>query len=256
MPKNLVFVRHGESQANILLEKIKDSVLLTEESVTLPDRTWALTEEGERQAAVLGNEFKNGGELNFDFDHYYVSPYVRTRQTASQLNIENALWEPLREIRERSWGEINSIPTAVFKHEYARNYELHKVDPLYWTPPGGESLASVAEGRLNAFFAKLHRDNAGENVICVTHHDIMLGAKLVLEHLSDEMFTTGLENKSLMFPNASALCYTRKDPVTGVLHPKFKYVKLVSINKQTQVVTKGWEEISKIKYTNQELLKL
>lgn len=50
MPKTLVFIRHGESQANELYEKIKNNESLTEKSVTHPDRSWGLTEKGKNQA--------------------------------------------------------------------------------------------------------------------------------------------------------------------------------------------------------------
>lgn len=255
MPKNLVFIRHGESQANVRLAKIKESLILTEENVTYPDRSWELTAKGKAQAKAIGQIFKPEGVAHMWFDQHYVSPYVRTKQTAAMLDIDYAKWEMIREIRERSWGDIDSIPTASFKSKYPNNYGLHLKDPLYWMPPGGESLASVAEGRLNAFFAKLHRDNAGENVICVTHHDIMLGARLVLEHLSDEEFTEKLISKELSFPNASALCYTRVDPETKDLHSKLAFVKTISIDDEGNIHTDGWSKISKPIFSNEDLLK-
>lgn len=245
MPKNLVFIRHGESQANQRLEQIKQNLILTEDNVTYPDRSWELTEKGKDQAREIGKIFQKGGSSHMWFDHHYVSPYVRTIQTAAMLDMEYANWEPLREIRERSWGDIDSISTKKFKESYPTNYDRHTKDPLYWLPPGGESLASVAEGRLNAFFAKLHRDNAGENVICVTHHDIMLSARLVLEHLSDDYFTKGLQNNELAFPNASALCYTRVDPETKVLNSKLSFVKLIFIDANGDIQTNGWSKITK-----------
>lgn len=247
MPKNLVFIRHGESRANERLKQIKQNLILTEANVTYPDRSWELTEKGKSQAKEIGKIFMPNGSNHMWFDHHYVSPYVRTIQTAAMLNMEYANWEPLREIRERSWGDIDSISTETFKELYPTNYDRHTKDPLYWMPPGGESLASVAEGRLNAFFAKLHRDNAGENVMCVTHHDIMLSARLVLEHLSDEDFTNRLQSKELAFPNASALCYTRVNPKTKELSSKLAFVKIIYIDSEGTLQTDGWHEITKEK---------
>lgn len=255
MPKTLVFIRHGESQANELYEKIKNNESLTEKSVTHPDRSWGLTEKGKNQAHNIGQIFKKNGSEAMIFDRHYVSPYLRTRQTAGLLRLQNPKWELLREIRERSWGDIDSIPTKQFELDYPRNYDLHTKDPLYWTPPGGESLASVAEGRLNSFFSKLHRDNAGENVVCVAHHDIMLCARLVLEHMTDDDFTKKYQSGELNLPNASALIYTRSNPYTKELNSKLSFVKIVYINDAGEVETNGWSKIQKRKYDNVSLMR-
>ena len=56
-------------------------------------------------------------------------------------------WEETRVLRERSWGEINTITKDDFKTNYARNWMFKNTDPLYWRPPAGESIADVAEPR-------------------------------------------------------------------------------------------------------------
>ena len=38
-------------------------------------------------------------------------------------------------LRERSWGEINTITKDDFKTNYARNWMFKNTDPLYWRPP-------------------------------------------------------------------------------------------------------------------------
>lgn len=103
MPKNLIFIRHGESQANEKYEKIKDLLHATDDDVTYPDREWGLTQKGINQAKRLGR-FLNKN-FNINFTNFYVSPYLRARQTAAYLNLYNAKWQPRRELRERSWGK-------------------------------------------------------------------------------------------------------------------------------------------------------
>ena len=182
MPKNLIFIRHGYSQANELQQK-QNKEDYDEESVTIPDREWRLTERGIKQARAIGTIFKEGRLAQIDA--FFVSPYRRTIETAANLGIDKAHWEINRDIRERSWGEIDSIPKTSFLKEYPRNYSLREKDPLYWKPPSGESIAGLADSRLAKTLAMLHRDHAGENVVMVTHHDFMLASRLVIEHLTD-----------------------------------------------------------------------
>ena len=66
------------------------------------------------------------------FDRYMVSPYVRTRETAATMALPKAKWEENRVLRERSWGEINTITKDEFKTNYARNWNFKNTDPLYW----------------------------------------------------------------------------------------------------------------------------
>lgn len=253
MPKNLIFIRHGESQANEKYEKIKDLLHATDDDVTYPDREWGLTQKGIYQAKRLGR-FLNKN-FNINFTNFYVSPYLRARQTAAYLNLYNAKWQPRRELRERSWGDIDSIPTAEFKKNYPKNYSLHEQDPMYWMPPGGESLASVAEGRLLSFFSDLKFELPNNaNVLCVCHHDIMLCAKIILEHLTDDSFIKAYNSNKLNLPNASALCFSRRDPNNGSLNDSICFVRVIYFEDDGTLISTPWSEINKPKYSNEQLL--
>ena len=52
MPDNLVFVRHGQSEANIVQKASKegDNSYYTDDVMTVPDRSWRLTKLGIAQA--------------------------------------------------------------------------------------------------------------------------------------------------------------------------------------------------------------
>jgi len=146
MPLDLYVIRHGESEANVIISAGEqgDNSLYTQDNVTVPDRSWRLTATGRKQADCIGRWLVAQQPL---FDRYLVSPYVRTRETAATMALPKAKWEETRVLRERSWGEINTITKDDFKTNYARNWMFKNTDPLYWRPPAGESIADVAENR-------------------------------------------------------------------------------------------------------------
>lgn len=262
MPKNLIMVRHGYSKANEIQKQQDEG--LSEEAVTIPDREWTLTDTGIEQAEAIGQIFQGGSEQRLSqIDAFYVSPYRRTMQTAAMMNIPKAHWKIMRNIRERSWGDIDTLPKKIFEEEYPRNYIRNKIDPLYWMPPSGESIAMVADNRVSNMLTRLHREHAGENVLMVTHHDYIQATRLVIEHITDDEFTQGVKDKSLDISNGSAIWYSRVNPETGELSSKITHMRIIVPEyRETKdggewVLNKGpWSAIERNKYSNQDLLEL
>ena len=184
MPLDLYVIRHGESEANVIISAGEqgDNSLYTQDNVTVPDRSWRLTATGRKQADCIGRWLVSQQQL---FDRYMVSPYVRTRETAATMALPKAKWEENRVLRERSWGEINTITKDDFKTNYARNWMFKNTDPLYWRPPAGESIADVAEDRVHNILTSLSRKSDSESVVMVTHGDFMLALMLTIEDLAD-----------------------------------------------------------------------
>ena len=162
MPLDLYVIRHGESEANVIISAGEqgDNSLYTQDNVTVPDRSWRLTATGRKQADCIGRWLVAQQPL---FDRYLVSPYVRTRETAATMALPKAKWEETRVLRERSWGEINTITKDDFKTNYARNWMFKNTDPLYWRPPAGESIADVAENRVHNLLTSLNRKSDAES---------------------------------------------------------------------------------------------
>ena len=52
MPLDLYVIRHGESEANVIISAGEqgDDSLFTQDNVTVPDRSWRLTAIGRKQA--------------------------------------------------------------------------------------------------------------------------------------------------------------------------------------------------------------
>lgn len=252
MPKNLILIRHGYSEAN---ELQSCNNRLIEESVTIPDRAWRLTDKGIQQAKAIGTIFTDGRLAQID--SFFVSPYRRTIETAGHMNISKANWKLMRSIRERSWGDIDTLPKKIFKDEYPRNYSQHVHDPIYWTPPSGESIAGVAENRVANMLTTLHREHAGENVVLVTHHDFIQSTRLVLENMTDEEFMNKVNDGTLDVPNGSALWYSRVDPFNGNLNKDISHYRVIVpvLENDQWVIKRGkWQPITQPTYTNDELL--
>lgn len=130
--KQMILVRHGMSEANVIQKASKggDDSLYNERTINYPDRSWRLTPDGVEQAQTAGYYLKEIGVEGFDLR---VSPYTRTRETAAYLGLTgfgfDGLWQEDRSIRERYWGEVGSMPRKQFREEYPINAHLKKVDP-------------------------------------------------------------------------------------------------------------------------------
>jgi broad specificity phosphatase PhoE len=230
MPEHLILIRHGESEGNLAmnLAKTGDESLFTDDYVTTPGRMWALTEKGHMQARTIGawlqaqDDDYQLGRFGRSAANHYASPFVRTRQTAGLLGLvvadrvsrPSVRWRLNRSIRERDWGDIETITRREFAEHplLALNARKKEMDPLYWRPPGGESIVDVAENRVRNFLDTLHRECDGRTAIAVTHGEFMEATRLVLERADDETFDAWEEDKSQRIANCEVIHYTRTVP--------------------------------------------
>jgi len=261
MPQDLVLIRHGQSEANVRQRASRkgDNSLFTEDFVTVPDRSWRLTPLGTNQAYSIGHYLKD--EFSQGFDRYIVSPFIRTRETAANLQLDGAEWEENRIIRERSWGEVDGLSVADFKSLYPYNTRLKEIDPIYWAPPAGESLASVAENRVSNFLRGLSRDSSGARVLAVTHGDFILSSRLLIEQWSDEEFLKMDADEEQRTRNCIMVHYSRRNPENGKLADRFRWVRLSYPQGETgegrlhSIVELGWREFGgRQKLSNDDLL--
>lgn len=258
MPQDLVLIRHGQSEANVRQRASKrgDNRLFTDDLVTVPDNSWRLTALGAAQAQLAGSHLQN--LFPQGFDRYIVSPFMRTRETAANLQLPGAEWEENRIIRERSWGEIDGLSIAEFEENYKQNALYKEKDPIYWAPPAGESMAAVIENRSSNFLRGLSRDSSGARVLAVTHGEFITATRMLIEQWSDEQFHQVDVDPEQKVRNCLMAHYTRRDPETGRLASNFRWVKLAypDIN-SGQIVEGSWTEFSGAKtVSNGELLAL
>lgn len=254
MPNNYIIVRHGESEGNVAVEAAKsgDDSYYTDKFVTTPGTQWRITADGIMQANAIG-AFINSE--NIDFDQYFVSPYVRTRMTAAQLQLNNAQWFINRTYREREWGECDTLTLQQFKEQYPNSARVKKNNPLYWCPPGGESIAEVAENRVRNILDTLHRQYSHKNVIAVTHGETMWAHRLVLDRWNDEEFNNNDANKDMKIHNCQAIHYRRSDPSSDGHLNQYRIITPIKQSDGSWVaeVTTHWTDFSFNTYSNEEL---
>lgn len=148
----IVFVRHGESEANIA-HRINDN----------PARIVNLTQQGRAQAEAAAESLRA-----MRFTHAYASEFVRARQTAEillrphecQLSIDARL-------NERRSG-MDGLPVSAFN-------DLVRPDPLRIKPPQGESFLEQME-RLRSFLDEAAARYPGGTILAVSHENPILAA--------------------------------------------------------------------------------
>jgi broad specificity phosphatase PhoE len=251
MPIDLVLVRHGHSDGNLVMERARqgDDSLFTPDFRERPGHRWRLTPEGREQASIAGGWIK--ANIGTEFDRYYASPYVRTQETAGLLGLPDAEWRLDQRLRERDWGEVGSLPKSEQADLYPRSVLIQKNDALYWRPPGGESIADVRL-RVRTFFDTLHRECEGQTVIVVTHGEVMSAVRGALEYLSDETWLQFDRDESKKILNTHVYHYSRRDPVTGEIGKYLSWRRAVC--PAGLVTDTGWESITRKRFSNAELL--
>ena len=232
MPRDLVLVRHGESEGNLATQAVREGDLrfYTDAFTTTPGHRWRLTATGRTQAQTIGawlrGEFTPAQPDAPGFDLAMVSPYVEARETAAHLALPDAAWVSNRAMRERDWGDIGSMAREEFESDprFVENARMKRHDPLYWVAPGGESIAQVAEDRVRNVLDTLHREASRLQVLAVTHGELIWATRLVLQRWSDEKFAARDSDPHYRIGNGQAVHYTRTDPRTGRFAPRLAWV--------------------------------
>jgi len=191
-PARLVIVRHAQSLRNL---KKRGSVYFCDDEARsglrgTPDYKIPLTEDGHQQSLITGEGLREDYGV---FDYVYDSGYKRTIQ--SRTNILSAYTR-----RERARMRIRSNP-FIRERDPGFTYDMTEDEAEmnfpwlqeYWrthggffaNPPGGESLAAVAE-RVYMFINMLFRDRIGDNVLVVTHGGTIRAFRFLLERWTYE----------------------------------------------------------------------
>lgn len=183
-PKNIVLVRHGQSEGNVNKEIYK----------TKPDYALRLTATGMAQALMAGNYLRE--ILGKSLPQFYVSPFWRTRDTYFQIRkawqsehgtdlFKNFYEDP--RLREQEWH--GSLPVDGYDQDAEKNRD--EFGHFYYRFNGGESCADVFD-RVSDFMNTLNRDfekpTFPENCVIVTHGMTLRVFLMRWFHLSVEEF--------------------------------------------------------------------
>jgi NAD+ kinase len=254
MPMNLVLVRHGESEGNVARQFSKngDHSLYTAEFKNRHNSLLRLTDTGREQARIAGQWIR--ANIRRVFFRYYVSEYIRAKETAAYLGFLGAKWYADFYLRERDWGKLDLESDEVRKTRFAEDMKRKELDSFYWTPPDGESMAQICF-RIDRVLDTLHRECDGEDVIIVCHGETMLGFRVRIERMSQEKYHANDCSKDPLnrIHNGQIIHYTRRDPATGEVAPYCRWMRSVC-PWDPKRSRNEWEVIERPRYSNQDLL--
>lgn len=194
-PKQLVMVRHAESEGNLLTADQRAGLELS----TIK---YGLTEKGKKQAQLTGEYLR---KVYGTFDMYYVSYYERSRQTMKILYPEANVYEDTR-LAEANRGIWHRLTKDQIAEKYPEEIMGKESDGLFHhRPMGGESWADI-ELRIHSFLGTLARDGEDKRICMVVHgHWLMLFQRLIEHFPVEEAIERYLGKK--IFGNASVTIY-------------------------------------------------
>lgn len=255
MPMDLVLVRHGESEGNVAHARSRegDDRCFTPEFRARHSANWRLTDRGTEQARAAGAWIRQN--VSRSFDRYHTSEYLRARETAAHLELPDARWYTDFYLREREWGEIEVLTHDERMTHHALAMERRRVDPFFWTPPNGESMAHLCN-RLKWVLDTLHRECPGKRVVIVCHGEVMWGFRVLVERLTADRYLDldRSPDPFLRINNGQVLHYTRSDPATGQLSPYVGWLRSVCPWARERS-TDAWQLIERPYYSNEDLLR-
>jgi 2,3-bisphosphoglycerate-dependent phosphoglycerate mutase len=194
-PRRIAFVRHAESEGNVL--SVDDRA-----SFDKSTHAYGLTEHGRWQASVTGRWLK----ANLDvFDFNFVSYYRRSQETMEIMHpgVSNVV-EDAR-LAEAQRGIYHAMTRDQIAEKYPEELTRKEREGLYhYRPPGGENWLDV-ELRIHSFFDTLIRDHGGQNILLVGHgHWILMAQKIIEKHSSEVALK---RYPAEVVPNASVTIY-------------------------------------------------
>lgn len=222
MPRRLVIVRHGESQANVINRQIKSGAITSypPEFITTPDREVRLTSAGVVQADKTGTWLAT--RYPQGFAARFVSNHVRAMETAAHL-AEGAGWlteswkiEPL--LGERNWGNYQQLPPE----ERARVMALRQRDPNYCPMPDGETLLETRL-RSRELLNGLGR-YSGRDILIVTHGEFAEALWSEIVHMSTERQIDFFSSRDGKIGNCQVIEFSAEDPETDEWNGKLRWV--------------------------------
>lgn len=181
----LWLIRHGESVGNVAAT-CAHAEGLEVIPLDIRDADVPLSPTGESQARALGEWLST---LRFEIDAFWVSPYLRARETLAIAMAESGS-EPVKgwtdeRLRDRELGILDLLTREGVGRFHPEEAERRRhLGKFYHRPPGGESWADVAL-RLRSFL----RDalpGEGQRAMIVAHDAVVMLLLYVLLPLTED----------------------------------------------------------------------
>lgn len=188
-------------------------------------------------------------------DRFYVSDYIRAKETAYYINLPEAEWRPEYQLRERDKALMDNCPADEQAKLFEMEQHQYDIDKFLSYPAGGGESIPLLCLRLKAdFLSHLARECSDKRVIVVCHGHVMRALQLELENLGHDDFIRldSSENLEDKIRNCQILWYTRRNPNLGKVASDH-LVAARSVCPWDPNGEYGWRRIERKKYSNEEL---
>ena len=106
LPIDMVIVRNALSEGAIAMKKLQNSDEIDlEEFQNVHSSRWKITDFGKLQAKNTGKWIRD--HFPNKFNAYLTGEYVRSIETAVNLNLQDATWKPSLYLRPRDFGDFS-----------------------------------------------------------------------------------------------------------------------------------------------------
>ncbi len=255
LPIDIILVRHGQSEANVANKASRrgDNSFFTPEFRQQHSRSFRLTERGVEQAVAAGVWLKTN--VPMPLDRFYVSDYIRAKETAYGLDLPCAEWRVEFQLRERDKALMDNCPADEQKRLFTLEEQQYELDRFLSYPAGGGESIPLLCLRLKAdLLEHLARECSDKRVIIVCHGHVMRAIQLELEHLGHDDFVRldASEDLKDKIRNCQILWYSRRDPDTKKISASH-LVAVRSVCPWDPNGDYGWCYIERHLLTNQDL---
>ncbi len=213
LPMEMVFVRHGQSEANVVQHAEKNGQTPEEaaEIYRRHDYMHHLTDLGVEQAKNAGDWLRANGLDPAEFDERYVSPYIRTMETAAHIGGASVTWLPELRLIERDWGLFGSTPLKERETRFPDTMRRKELSTFFTRYDNGESIPDLI-GTGKQFLSTLSREMSDKRIIAVTHGERMWAIRFDIERMLPHEWQDLDKDPSVRIGNCAMLQYSRKNP--------------------------------------------
>jgi broad specificity phosphatase PhoE len=250
MPFQLVMLRHGESEANLINRALKQGIISEYPPGfdKIPDREIRLSKEGRQQALKTGEWLRN--EYSVGFDKIYVSDHTRAKETVG-LVCKSAGWhnseiriDPL--LGERNWGRFTQL-SQTRREEIMNNRGR---DPLHNPMPDGETLLETRH-RSRELLDRCAREFTQQRILVISHGEFIEALWSEISHMNTERQINFFNSEAGNLRNCQVVEFSSIDPQTIEYTGKFQWVR--SSCPQLRI-SSSWQKIERTKYLPEEIL--
>ncbi len=250
MPARLVFIRHGQSEANIIQRAVKRGQLTAfpPKFLDTPDREFRLSALGQAQAKTTGAWLR--AQYPEGFDIIYVSDHVRAQETAGLLCLaagwNNAQIRVDPQLGERNWGRFSELTET----ERTLSFDQRKRDPLHTPMPDGESLLATRT-RSRVLLERVARECTNQRVLVFSHGEYIEAAWAEIAHMTTEQQRDFFHSPAGDMKNCQVVEFSSLAPEGAESDGRLRWVR----SSCPQAKVEGdWARIIPRKFSPEELL--